>query len=426
MEFRRLIPPAVLALALGVGSISPVAAQVGTSPGAALNNWTYNGLYQNGWSAERLMDNAEVYGVTGEEIGDIENIIIGQGGRIQGIVAEVGGFWDIGDTHVFVPWDQVQVSPTLDRVTIPVTQENVEDYTYAADFFLTRSDTQRTQVVNDDLDTSTRLWKATDLIDDYAYLANRRGYGYVNDLIFSADGMLQALVVNATPAYGAGFRAFPYYDGYGWSPGLANYNLPYADADIVNLARFDYDRLPNRLEMQNKAVASNTAPTGTRTDVTGAVPTQWTFRNVDRDQNLELTDREFSRVGGSIYGRWDANQNSRLEENEFYNGLYNVFDINRDGRVAQNEFNRGWRNWGLTNQQVSYGTFDANGDGVLDQNEFRSGFDRIGYYGRWDVDSDGLLAENEFSTGMYDIWDADSDGILAQNEFNDLAERKWF
>jgi hypothetical protein len=144
---------------------------------------------------------------------------------------------------------------------------------------------------------------------------------------------------------------------------------------------------------------------GSQANVTGAVPTQWTFRDIDRDSNLELSDREFSRVSRDVYGRWDAN---------------------RDRRVTQNEFNRGWRNWGIGDRQVSYGMFDANNDGILDANEFRTGFDRLSYYDRWDADRDGLLAQNEFNTGMYDVWDADSDGVLAQNEFNELTNRTWF
>lgn len=43
------------------------------------------------------------------------------------MVAEVGGFWDIGDTHVAVPWAQVDVQ-SYDRIVVPVTEETVDDY----------------------------------------------------------------------------------------------------------------------------------------------------------------------------------------------------------------------------------------------------------------------------------------------------------
>ena len=56
------------------------------------------------------MDEASVYGPTGEDIGSVENLVIGAEGRLLGIIAQVGGFLSIGDTHVFVPWEQLQFS----------------------------------------------------------------------------------------------------------------------------------------------------------------------------------------------------------------------------------------------------------------------------------------------------------------------------
>lgn len=65
----------------------------------ALADWNYDELYQPGtWTAERMFD-AEVIGLNGDEIGSVENIVIGTGGKAEAIIAEVGGFWDIGDTH---------------------------------------------------------------------------------------------------------------------------------------------------------------------------------------------------------------------------------------------------------------------------------------------------------------------------------------
>ncbi|MBJ6126816.1 PRC-barrel domain-containing protein [Microvirga splendida] len=430
MLSKRFVRPSLLALALGAGLAVPASAQIAQRPYLASDAapWSNNELYRGGWSAERLMDNADVIGANGEEIGSIENIIVGQQGRILGIVAEVGGFWDIGDTHVFVPWDQVRVSANLERVAVPITEDNADDYAYAANDVLTRFGANRTQVVDDDLETGATIWKATDVIDDYAYLNDRRAYGYVNDLIFSADGNLRAVIVNVGSAWGGGYRAMPF-TGYGanWNPGTSDLYLGYGQADVAELERFDYDRMRGTAMVSNRARTNASAQAvGERANVTGAVATQWTFRNIDSDGNLELTDREFSRISGNIYTGWDANRDSRLTGNEFYTGLYGVFDENRDRRVTQNEFNRGWRNWGISDQQISYGMFDANSDGILDQNEFRTGFDRIGYYDRWDADRDGDLARNEFDTGMFDVWDADSDNALAENEFGELANRSWF
>jgi hypothetical protein len=173
MILKRNVRPLPLALVLGAGLACPALAQ-NDAPIRPLDRWSYDNLYRSGWSAERMMDEAEVIGANGEEIGDVENIILNRQGRILGIVAEVGGFWDIGDTHVFVPWDQVRIGPDLDRVAVPVTEENVEDYSSFSEERLTRTTAGRTQVVADDLAAGQGIWKATDLIDDRAYLSDRR------------------------------------------------------------------------------------------------------------------------------------------------------------------------------------------------------------------------------------------------------------
>ena len=42
----------------------------------------------------------EVYGETGEEAGEVEDLIIGPDGALQAVIVEVGGFLDIGDTQI--------------------------------------------------------------------------------------------------------------------------------------------------------------------------------------------------------------------------------------------------------------------------------------------------------------------------------------
>lgn len=215
-----------------------------------LNEWRYDELYTQGWRAEDFWA-AEVYGPAGEEIGDVENLIIGQDGKILSIIAEVGGLWDIGDTHVNVPWDQVEIAPGLDRITIPVTEENVGDYSLFKTNLLTAEKAAgETQVVDDDLATGMQAWKLTDLTNDYVRLRGddagaHANYGYVDDVIFSRDGELQAVVVRPDVGYGApGYYAYPYYGyGYGWVPGTPYYDLPYRQNEIGELEPFDYERM---------------------------------------------------------------------------------------------------------------------------------------------------------------------------------------
>lgn len=231
-------------------------------PVLLLSDWNYNTIYKNAWSVERLMDEAEVYGPGGKEIGSVENVIISDKGRVLGIVAEVGGFLDIGDTHVFVPWDKVRVSPGLERVTIPVSDETVEEFSTWADGYLRKAETGQTQVVQSDLATGARAWKATELLGDDGILTGNVGYGAVSDLIFTTDGQLHAVVVNAYARYGGGYRALPYYGyDYGWAPGYPSYYLGYDRAAVTNLEPFDYKKMNRNVAVQNEGTATTGAGT---------------------------------------------------------------------------------------------------------------------------------------------------------------------
>lgn len=58
--------------------------------------------------------NNYAYGSDYEQIGEIEDVVLDQGGQMIGIVAEVGGFLDIGDKHVLVPVEDLRLVPVDD------------------------------------------------------------------------------------------------------------------------------------------------------------------------------------------------------------------------------------------------------------------------------------------------------------------------
>ncbi|QIE46540.1 PRC-barrel domain containing protein [Pseudohalocynthiibacter aestuariivivens] len=56
------------------------------------------------------------------KIGQIEDIILTPEGQMVGIVAEIGGFLDIGDKHVVIATDDVKLVPTQDNTYAYVTR----------------------------------------------------------------------------------------------------------------------------------------------------------------------------------------------------------------------------------------------------------------------------------------------------------------
>ena len=56
------------------------------------------------------------------EIGEIEDIVLSKSGQMKGIVAEVGGFLDIGDKHVMIPLEDVNLVAVDDATYAFVTR----------------------------------------------------------------------------------------------------------------------------------------------------------------------------------------------------------------------------------------------------------------------------------------------------------------
>lgn len=229
------------ALAASVSTLA-MAQTLDTGEVVTLDQWQYESLYTGGWSAEDFLNN-DVVSPTGETIGEVEDIIVGASGQILSIVAEIGGFIDIGDTHVSVPWDEVSVENGT--VIVPVTEENLEQYDYLAYSGLEGGGLSEEIVRGvDDLEAGFRAWRVSELIGDYARLRDAdaySNYGYVNDVIFR-DGEIAATVVDPGVGFGTGNYAYPYYGyGYGWEPGYEYYDLPYADEEVGALEPFDYE-----------------------------------------------------------------------------------------------------------------------------------------------------------------------------------------
>lgn len=246
MQSDKMLMTTAITLALAVPGLAPAyaageaakgeSAQTQTSAQAQrttgdkidIVTWAQEDLYTEGWTAEQLFDQ-EVYGQNGEEAGEVENLVIGPDGKLQALIVESGGFLDIGDTHYRVPWEDVKLTPDLEGVTVPVTAENVEEYSIFPE---------------DEEDAPERGFRASELMNDYVSLADYPGYGMVQDLVFQ-NGELSAIVVYPSAGYGVyGPYAYPWRGyGYGWEPGDEYYQLPYTRDEIAELGPFDYERL---------------------------------------------------------------------------------------------------------------------------------------------------------------------------------------
>merc|ERR1711974_46020 len=76
------------------------------------------------WDADQSYDMVED---GWETVGEIEDIVLDKTGQMKGIVAEIGGFLDIGDKHVMLPVEDVRLVPVDNESYAVVTQASQEE-----------------------------------------------------------------------------------------------------------------------------------------------------------------------------------------------------------------------------------------------------------------------------------------------------------
>lgn len=214
-----------------------------------LTGWNYDALYSSGWSVEDMLDTTELIGPDEEIIGDIDNVIFSNDGEVLGIIASVGGFWDIPDTHVHVAWADVELGDTIDQAAVPVSEETVEEYDVFDGLFeeetITEDEAQTTDTLEGSVATGPNIFKATDLIGDYAYLSDGARYGYIADILVE-DGTVAAIVTDAASYGRGGYYAYPYsYRGVSPADG-SRYVMPYSGSLLDTIEQFDYEQLKTR------------------------------------------------------------------------------------------------------------------------------------------------------------------------------------
>jgi len=188
--------------------------------------WEHAPLY-DGWRAGELLDE-EAYGENGDVVGEVEDFIVGPDGFIQQVVVEGGGFLDIGDSHLAVPWSEVTRSGE-ESITTPLTEANLDGYGMFENV--------------DDMPTTAENFRMRHMLGSYV-TADGVGYGDIRDVIISEEGKLQAVIVYPAYGYGYGNRpvAVPYYSDR-YDPYGTYYQTPYTAETLSDLRPFDYRQM---------------------------------------------------------------------------------------------------------------------------------------------------------------------------------------
>ena len=232
MTYRTIVTTAAV-LAGAAGSAWPAMAQETASVRddaqvVRLSEFDVNKYKDGAWFADELRG-SKVFGNDNNQVGTVQSIIMNKEGQVEKLVVETGGFLDVGDKVIAVPWSEIDLTPNEAGVVAKnLAAKNVENFSLFND--------------RESISTGPRSFRASELQGDFVTLKGGEAYGYVRDLLFDQGGKLLAVVVATDVAYDAdGYYAYPYYGyDYGFDPGLDNYSLPYTGDEIGEYEPFDY------------------------------------------------------------------------------------------------------------------------------------------------------------------------------------------
>jgi uncharacterized protein YrrD len=219
---RIAMPLLIKALALGLAAGTLVFAAGAARAQQQSQPLDLERLYMDGLSARELID-APVRGEAGERIGDVKDIVVDENGNIARLIVEVGGFFELADQHIGVPWKDLTFGEDMQFVQVPL--QEVQRGTYSLGARVPQGE---------DVPIALTSWRVNELIGDYASLEGTPRDGMVTDVIFDSRGQLQAVLVDRLGQ--RGLWAYPYA---GYRPGA------YASfkETVIALEPFDYAEL---------------------------------------------------------------------------------------------------------------------------------------------------------------------------------------
>ncbi|AHM05116.1 hypothetical protein roselon_02818 [Roseibacterium elongatum DSM 19469] len=86
--------------------------------------YTMNQADDEGWDPEFMYEEVNA---DWNQIGTIEDLVLNHSGEVVGVIAEIGGFLDIGDKHVMLEIDDLNLVAVDDMRYTYVTRFNEED-----------------------------------------------------------------------------------------------------------------------------------------------------------------------------------------------------------------------------------------------------------------------------------------------------------
>lgn len=177
---------------------------------------------------------------------------------------------------------------------------------------------------------------------------------------------------------------------------------------------------------------TTTTTTGTTTTNDGVATTDRVanrdvsaYDDWETNTNLRVDQSEFDRrmTDEGAYENWQ-NEQGQFTQTEFNQGVFSRWDADQDGYLSADEYATGNATW-ETQYGNNFGVWDQNRDSRLDPNEYNQGMTETGIFNEWDRDRDGTINTTEFNQGTFNTWDTNRDGYLDNNEYNSADYDTW-
>ncbi|MEN3791457.1 PRC-barrel domain-containing protein [Fulvimarina sp. MAC3] len=192
--------------------------------------------YAGGFTAERLLSQT-VRGESGERVGMVRNVVVDADSEIDYIVVENEGLLGLGESVIAIPFEDVDLTPGVDGITVPVSGENIGDFSLFGG--------------NEAPLVTGESYRIRNVIGDYVRLNDGTYFGYVKDVAFSEDGSVEGLIVTPDVSWGSGGAyGIPYQVeailGTDYDTANSYFTIPYSPSDLEEAEPFDYEMFNSR------------------------------------------------------------------------------------------------------------------------------------------------------------------------------------
>jgi sporulation protein YlmC with PRC-barrel domain len=198
-----------------------------------VEDWDYDQVYR-GFSAAEFIGTS-VEDENGDNIGEIEDLVIGSGGMIRQVVVE-------GDRDFRYRWRDLEMAG---RNTV-VVDVDINRNNSLEDVLANSVRNVLGEPANEPLPEDG--WRISELLGDDARYGDREPFGQIDDVIFSPSGRIAAVVVEPDETgRDQGPYAWPF-DEEAFRPSSRYYEVPFRVRDVrEEVGPFEYEELENEI-----------------------------------------------------------------------------------------------------------------------------------------------------------------------------------